>query len=104
MKAAVDKATRIAEVAEQREDALDRNVVWSAEVDVQALKDAKKADQVDPIVDSSVDVRPIGTRAQDGQVKLQEGGGLRTYIGVPSTRPADIQAFVSHQEISRKYS
>ncbi|KAG8954498.1 DNA binding protein [Tulasnella sp. 424] len=93
LEATVDKATRTAEIAEQREDALDRNVVWSAEVDVQALKDAKKADQVDPIVDSSVDVRPIGTRAQDGQVKLQEGGGLRTYIGAPSARPADIQAF-----------
>ncbi|KIO34818.1 hypothetical protein M407DRAFT_16766 [Tulasnella calospora MUT 4182] len=84
---------RKAEITEQARDARDRNVVWSAEVDVKTLKDAKEPDQVDPVIDSSIDVGPIGTRALNGKVKLQKGGGLRTYVGAPSARPVDIQDF-----------
>ncbi|KAG8985490.1 DNA binding protein, partial [Tulasnella sp. 427] len=88
----VDREERKAEIFEQAEDALNRNVIWSAEVDVQALKDAK--DTVDSVVvESSVDVGPIGTRMRDGVVKLQEGGGVKTYVGAPSIRPADLEAF-----------
>ncbi|KAG8950381.1 DNA binding protein, partial [Tulasnella sp. 408] len=93
LSAPAGRSDRKAEIAEQTQDAHDRNVVWSAEVDVQTLKDAKEPERVDPVIESSVDVGPIGTRARDGKVTLQKGGGLKTYVGAPSVRPADIQAF-----------
>ncbi|KAG8894372.1 DNA binding protein, partial [Tulasnella sp. 417] len=93
LKTPAGQPDRNAEIAEQAHDALERNVIWSAEVDVQTLKDAKDPGQVDPVIDSSVDVGPIGSRGRDGKVTLQKGGGLRTYVGAPSARPADIQAF-----------
>ncbi|KAG8917323.1 DNA binding protein, partial [Tulasnella sp. 408] len=93
LSAPTGQSDRKAEIAEQTQDAHDRNVVWSAEVDVQTLKDAKEPERVDPVIESSVDVGPIGTRARDGKITLQKGGGLKTYVGAPSVRPADIQAF-----------
>ena len=90
-----ERRVRHEEMRQQEADALERNVLWSAETQVAAHKDVQMADPQDTIVSAKMDQRAIGTRAEDGEVRLAENAGRIQHIGQLSDAVDNLQDMVS---------